>query len=344
MQFSRDTRRKLAALRRKVTDRGKTDECGSPLSDEEQPLRPGREEPPASADGADPGMLSGLTRERLKARIGTRREDAEQKTGGPAATVGDAEPENGEASAESARPEFDGPLVAVEELFPGEVRPAPVGECWVMRLDVASACTWGGDVSRTLCEFVHSLDGTTVAPVSAVEGGPELAFLDIETAGLSALPVFLVGILQFRGGSVEIAQILARDLPEEAALLHETARILTGCSAIFTYNGRTFDMPYLRDRAIYHGVDFHPRAEHIDLLPLARKRFKGKFPDCKLQTLESCLCGRERTDDIPGADIPQRYQEFVRSQDGRLLECIIRHNRLDILTLAELLPHCLPCD
>jgi uncharacterized protein YprB with RNaseH-like and TPR domain len=213
-----------------------------------------------------------------------------------------------------------------------------------MRPDVASACTWGADVSRTLCEFLCSPDGTTVAPVPSAEGGPGLAFLDIETVGLSALPVFLVGILEFRGRSLHVAQILARDLPEEAALLHETARILADCAAVFTYNGRTFDMPYLRDRAIYHGVDFHPRAEHIDLLPLARKRFKGRFPDCKLQTLESCLCGRERTDDIPGGDIPQRYQEFVRTRDARLLECIIRHNRLDILTLAEILPHCLAPD
>jgi len=342
MQFSRDTRRKLAALRRKVTDHGQTDGHGSPPSDEEQPLRPGREEPPASADGA--GKLSNLTRERLKARIRTGREAAAQKMGRPGAHVTDAEPDDVESPAESAQPRFDGPPVPVEELFPGEVRPGLVGECWAMQPDVASVCTWAGDVSRMLCDFVRSLGEARTARASTTGEAPRLAFLDIETVGLSALPVFLVGILEFRRGSPQITQILARDLPEEAALLHETVRILDGCSTVFTYNGATFDVPYLNDRAIYHGVDFSPRAEHIDLLPLARKRFRGTLPNCKLQTLESCLCGRERTDDIPGADIPQRYQEFLRTQDGRLLECIIRHNRLDILTLAEILPHCLAAD
>lgn len=211
-----------------------------------------------------------------------------------------------------------------------------------MQPDVRSVCDWADEVTRTLCE-VAATGQSEGEPAEAAGPEADLAFLDIETAGLSGMPVFLVGILQFRSAELRLVQILARDLPEEAALLLETARVLGRCSTILTYNGATFDMPYLRDRAIYHDVDFRLAAEHLDLLPLARKRFRGTFPDCKLQTLESCLCGRERADDIPGEQIPQRYQEFVRTQDGRLLETIVRHNQLDLLTLAELLPHCLVC-
>jgi uncharacterized protein YprB with RNaseH-like and TPR domain len=168
-----------------------------------------------------------------------------------------------------------------------------------------------------------------------------LAFLDIETAGLSSMPVFLVGILRWSEGSLSLVQILARDYPEEAALLGETVLALRGCSRLFTFNGASFDLPYLTDRAVYHAVDFRVEPEHCDLLPPARRRFRRRLPDCRLQTLERHVCGRLRHDDIASAEIPQRYRDFVRSGDARLLEVVIRHNRLDLLTLAELLPHCL---
>jgi uncharacterized protein YprB with RNaseH-like and TPR domain len=155
------------------------------------------------------------------------------------------------------------------------------------------------------------------------------------------MPVFLVGVLRYQAGSFSLTQVLARDFPEEAPLLQETLAALNDCALLFSYNGASFDLPYLEQRAIYHAVGWELDAEHVDLLKPARRRFRGQFPDCRLQTLETLLCGRERDDDIPGAEIPRRYQDFVRSQDARLLAQIIRHNQLDLLTLAEIVPHCL---
>jgi uncharacterized protein YprB with RNaseH-like and TPR domain len=344
MPFSRETRRKLAALRRRAEDS---------LRSAEAEKRPARHEHPASAglapsraagapDAPEERILPELTRERLKARIRAREATTERcETAGPTGASdrsGKAE-EGPERSA--SLPELDGPPVPVETLFPGKVGTAPLGECWVMEPAVTSVCDWAAGITRTLRESVPPASQGRGKLASAAGEAAELAFLDIETAGLSAMPVFLVGFLQFCAGELRLVQFLARDLPEEAALLHETACVLDRCATVFTYNGATFDLPYLSDRAIYHGVDFRLAAEHIDLLPLARRRYRGTFPNCKLQTLESCLCGRERVDDIPGEQIPPRYQEFVRTRDGRLLETIIRHNQFDLLTLAELVPYCL---
>jgi len=75
---------------------------------------------------------------------------------------------------------------------------------------------------------------------------------------------------------------------------------------------------------------------HLDLLHEARRRWKGQLPNCRLQTLESYLCRRVRSGDIPGGDIPEAYHRFVRDGDARRLRAICRHNLLDMLTMVQL--------
>ena len=42
---------------------------------------------------------------------------------------------------------------------------------------------------------------------------------------------------------------------------------------------------------------------------------------------------------MPGHEIPQRYFDWLRRRDGRLMEDVFRHNRLDIVSMASLLKH-----
>lgn len=49
------------------------------------------------------------------------------------------------------------------------------------------------------------------------------------------------------------------------------------------------------------------------------------------------MCRRLRTGDIPGNLIPQRYHDYVRSRDPCLVAPVFYHNRLDLISLAELL-------
>jgi hypothetical protein len=44
----------------------------------------------------------------------------------------------------------------------------------------------------------------------------------------------------------------------------------------------------------------------------------------------------QRIGDVPGIEIPQRYFEFVRRGDARVLEPVLYHNRMDLLSLAAL--------
>jgi len=76
---------------------------------------------------------------------------------------------------------------------------------------------------------------------------------------------------------------------------------------------------------------------HLDILYECRRRWAETLPDCRLQTLEETVCDRRRVGDIPGEQIAQRYHDFVRDQDARLIAPIFHHNRMDLITMMELL-------
>jgi uncharacterized protein YprB with RNaseH-like and TPR domain len=168
-----------------------------------------------------------------------------------------------------------------------------------------------------------------------------LVLIDIETAGLAAAPLFLIGALSLGPDGLALTQYFARGYEEEAALLHLFSRSLASSRLVVTFNGASFDLPYLRDRAIYHRLPPPLLPDHLDLLPAARRRFRGLLPDCRLQTLEQHVCRRRRLGDVAGDAIPQLYHDFVRTGHWPLLLPVFHHNALDLITLAELLPHLL---
>lgn len=172
-----------------------------------------------------------------------------------------------------------------------------------------------------------------------VKTAPEdLLYVDIETTGLSAgTPLFLVGALTFSEGSLRVRQLLARDYTEEVALLDYFSGLLEGARVMVSFNGKSFDLPYIRDRSVFHGIPFHLYQAHIDLLHEARRRWRKRLPNCKLQTLERYICKRMRYDDIPGAEIPDAYHRFVRSGNAVQMREILHHNALDLITMAEVL-------
>lgn len=176
-----------------------------------------------------------------------------------------------------------------------------------------------------------------LAELFAVEAA-RILFLDLETCGLRAVPLFLVGLGWLGEDDAELELLLARDLSEEAAVVQAAAERLRQADAVVTFNGTTFDLPFLRDRARYHQLGLNVPA-HFDLLPLARAKVGKRYGDCRLQTLERGLCGRVRDDDdVPGAEIPERYRRFTKTGNAALLRPILTHNAQDLLSLMALAP------
>jgi len=163
------------------------------------------------------------------------------------------------------------------------------------------------------------------------------AFIDTETAGLHGRPLFLMGLVQLRRGKLVLTQYFARNYAEEAGLLTQFAAVMPKWKLLVTFNGKAFDWPFVRDRMVYHRIECEPSFAHVDLLHPSRRRWRSELPNCRLQTLERYLCGRWRSGDIPSDQIPQRYHDFVREQDARIIAPIFHHNRLDLIAMMELL-------
>ena len=162
--------------------------------------------------------------------------------------------------------------------------------------------------------------------------------VDIETTGLTAgTPLFLIGVLGHFNGELRVVQLLARDYTEEAALLAHFAALLDASSVVVSFNGKSYDLPYIRDRCLFFGVPFRLQQAHIDMLHVARRLWGWRLPNCKLQTLEQYICRRIRRGDIPGAEIPEAYHRFVQTGNAVQMRDILYHNALDLLTTTEVL-------
>lgn len=165
-----------------------------------------------------------------------------------------------------------------------------------------------------------------------------VALVDIETAGLgSASPLFLVGVLAGCGEHLVLRQFLARSFEEEPSALHLAATELGRFGLLVSYNGRSFDVPFIANRLAYHKISERFRFAQLDLLHEVRRIMRDGLPDCRLVTLEEKVLKLPRKEDIPSELIPDYYFRFVRSGDTSIIERIMEHNARDLLTLAALM-------
>jgi hypothetical protein len=167
----------------------------------------------------------------------------------------------------------------------------------------------------------------------------ELIFLDTEATGLSAgaggTYAFLVGLGRITPEGFEVTQYLMRDLPEEEAMLKAVARELAG-KTLVTYNGRAFDWPLLRARFRLNGLRVADPPGHLDMLFQARRLWRRSVGSARLVTLEERVLGFERTGDLHSWLVPEAYFHFITEGREDLMDRILYHNALDIVSLAAL--------
>ena len=164
----------------------------------------------------------------------------------------------------------------------------------------------------------------------------EALFIDLETCGLTSTPIFLVGLMYFKENDFTFEQLFARDYTEEKPLLVYLESFMKRFRLLVTFNGKSFDYPYIIERGYLYNIRFDPYFPHFDILHESRRRWKEYLPDCKLQTLERNVLKRRRVDDIPGEEIPDVYHEFVRTGNFAKIKSILSHNLFDLVTMGEL--------
>jgi uncharacterized protein YprB with RNaseH-like and TPR domain len=159
--------------------------------------------------------------------------------------------------------------------------------------------------------------------------------VDIETMGLFSLPIIVCGVGEIKNDTLVITQYLIRDISEELAALSGFLSHIDDHMFV-TFNGKSFDIPYIQERLIYYGVHTRLINPHFDLLHFSRRAWKEYVPDCSLSTLEQYILGIIRENDVPSALVPHFYDTYIKTQNAGPLIPIIEHNKQDIFTLAHI--------
>jgi len=130
-------------------------------------------------------------------------------------------------------------------------------------------------------------------------------------------------------------QFLITRFAAEAALLSAFAALLPDAGRLVSFNGKSYDLPLLVTRFRMQGRHApFTRLAHLDLLHPTRRLFGRRWDHCRLTTLERELLGFVRSDDLPGAEAPQAWFDYMRGGQAGLLIKVVEHNRQDIVSLA----------
>jgi uncharacterized protein len=155
----------------------------------------------------------------------------------------------------------------------------------------------------------------------------KVVILDIETTSLEADAGTLVSVgLMSDVGHGEYLE--AKRTSEERSLLLKLAKRLESYDVMVTWNGRSFDVPFLTTRLMKHGIDPRPilRKSHIDLADVVKGRLRLTF------TYLDHVCDFfqiDRKKGPMGLDVPHLYVRALEGDRKALLS--IREHCLDDL-------------
>ncbi len=246
--------------------------------------------------------------------------------------------------APAVAPQPRGTAVALERVVEGEEVETEYGRFFCSRSTLAEKDFHGhsrvGDLACLNMDTAAFLAGSQALKGFSLEDG---LFLDTETTGLAGgtgtFP-FLIGLGWFEKGSFITSQLFARDFSEERSMLAFLSALASAKRFLVTFNGRAYDLNLLSSRHILNRIqDVLFGMPHIDLLHPSRRMLAHRLENARLVTIEAQVLGVRREDDVPGYEIPQRYFDWLKRRDGRLMEDVFSHNRLDIMSMASLLKH-----
>lgn len=197
-------------------------------------------------------------------------------------------------------------------------------------------------------ENLGAIDSVTLDDVRACDpyftgeswNTERLLFLDTETTGLSGgagTVAFEIGVGWIEPRGMVIRQYVMRDYAQEGEMLREIAGLIAKADTLVTFNGKSFDLPLLESRMVMNRLRVRVTdMPHLDLLHAARRVYKLRLGRCNLTKLEEAVLGKTRCDDLPGAQVPERYFTYLKTGEFALLEDVLRHNFDDVRSLAEL--------
>lgn len=184
-----------------------------------------------------------------------------------------------------------------------------------------------------------------------------LVFFDVESCGFGRSNPAIAIIYTRLYPEIVSKCLFARNYSEEEAMIGScVGGVNREDNIFFSYNGLSFDLDLLSNRAIQNGIMLNSSGvttlkqvlskRHIDLYQEVMKspsiRKKGLL-NYKLKTVEGELFNHVRLGDISGKRIGEEYRKYIYGRDIKgnpvednteQIKRIVRHGILDTISLA----------
>ena len=162
---------------------------------------------------------------------------------------------------------------------------------------------------------------------------------DIETTGLfhSRDSIINAGFCDPAGN---VWQNFSEDPADEKRVVSEALERISQADAVVTYNGDTFDLPFLQRRAAKYGLaERLPLFWSIDLYRWLKRYWPAAsgMQSLSQKSVENALgLSQKRTDEIPGGDCIPLYNYYLQTKDASAKETILLHNADDVRQLTRI--------
>lgn len=176
----------------------------------------------------------------------------------------------------------------------------------------------------------------------------KISIFDIETTGLYPKhdKIILIGFVHIMPphDDGELVQFFSESPEEEKDILLEAIREISDSDMLITYNGRSFDVPFLDTRCKKYSIQ-SKNIFNLDLYQLVRNysTLKNVIGSLSQKSMEGFMqIDHLRADEISGGESVNLYNEYTSNaldsfKSEALLNKILLHNRDDVLQLTRLI-------
>mgnify|MGYP000954062502 CR=1 FL=1 len=182
-----------------------------------------------------------------------------------------------------------------------------------------------------------------------------VCFIDIETTGLSSkyCSIYLIGLMyyNYQEKMWHLIQLFAETLDEEKNILLNFIDYMSGFDKIITFNGDTFDIPFINNRLNAFNIDYEIAAENsFDLYKYVREdrtTWKRENENIRIETVRP-----DKSSSYPNIipvhifgeivktiiDQFVRYnKDYIKTNNYELRDIILKHNYDDLYYLVFIL-------
>lgn len=190
----------------------------------------------------------------------------------------------------------------------------------------------------------HNIDNYRSKIFNTYFANSKCGVFDIETTGLSFTSdnIILTAILTINDDVATVTQFLATSLNEESAVVKATLDYINeeNIDYLLTYNGASFDMPFLATKAKKYQIEPYINCYNLDLYRVFRSHsdLSNQTNSLSQKNMEKYLgISDDRYDTIDGKESTELFKEYLKTKEDVFEEPILTHNREDVMQLYRLL-------